>query len=142
LVDVKDYRGRAYYSPLNKSIVLDPDNKPDIVIHELGHWLEDNYVDVIAKSMKFYNRRTQGESLTEMATLFPTHGYRVGEVTRVDKFLHPYMGKEYVQNGKNTATELVSMGLEMMWREPLELAKKDPDYFDFIWHLLRGLDYD
>lgn len=112
------------------------------VVHELGHWLEGESPALHAAALKFYDRRTAGESLTRMGA-----GYRATELTRRDKFLSPYMGKEYAYRGgpkagQRYATELVSMGLELMYKDPYWLATADPDFFDFIWHAIRGLDYD
>ena len=37
------------------------------------------------------------------------------------------------------ATEVLSMGMEWMWRDPAGLAVADPEYFDFIWDtVVRG----
>jgi hypothetical protein len=64
-----------------------------------------------------------GEALEWMG-----RGYNKSEKTRRDKFLDPYMGKDYGR----TATEILSMGLEMFYADPVQLAENDPDYFDFI----------
>ncbi len=45
------------------------------------------------------------------------------------------MGKIYPHG----ATEIISMGLEYIWRKPAAFAQQDPDYFQFIWGVLRGL---
>lgn len=46
----------------------------------------------------------------------------------------PYMGKDSADNG---STEILSMGLELMYRNPVALAKQDPDMFDFIYSVVR-----
>ncbi len=40
--------------------------------------------------------------------------------------------------GVRYASEIVSMGVEYMYSRPIEFAAKDPDYFDFMFNLLRG----
>ena len=61
-------------------------------------------------------------------------------MTKPDKFIDPYMGKQYKKaDGSYYATEVVSMGLEYMHSAPATLAMKDPEYFDFIFNLARGI---
>ena len=50
-----------------------------------------------------------------------------------DKFIDKYMGKFY----KDGATEILSMGLQMFYTNPVALAKQDPEYFDFIYSVVR-----
>ena len=36
------------------------------------------------------------------------------------------------------ATEVLSMGMEWMWLDPVGFAAADPDYFDFVWDTVVG----
>ena len=74
----------------------------------------------------FYNRRTAGEDLKWLGS-----GYGHNEKTRKDDFLNSYMGKDY----GGTAYELVSMGFEMGYTDPLQLLT-DEDMADWIYGLL------
>jgi hypothetical protein len=133
-VQVKARRGggRAYYDRM--AIVLSRGTGERVVIHEAGHWLEDLDPEVHRKALEFYDRRTQGEQVEWLGP-----GYSRWEVTRRDKFLSDYMGKEYKdRRGERYATEIISMGMEYMWDDPVRLATEDPDYFDFIFEVLRG----
>ncbi|MEM7345913.1 MAG: minor capsid protein [Chloroflexota bacterium] len=126
-------RGRSYYDQRG-TIHMSTTSGPRVVIHELGHWLEDVDPEVHEKALAFYDRRTQGEDLEWLGP-----GYARYEKTRRDKFLSAYMGKEYKGfDGKRFGSEIVSMGLEYMWEDPITFAEKDPDYFDFIYDLVRG----
>lgn len=58
------------------------------------------------------------------------------EMTKVDKFSNPYMGKFY-GDPSTGATEILSMGMEMMYANPVALAQKDPEMFDFIYSVVR-----
>jgi len=62
------------------------------------------------------------------------NNYAENEVSTPDRFRHAYMGKR-MPNGH---TEIISMGIEEMYYRPAEFAKEDPDYFDFIFKVLRG----
>ena len=101
----------------------------EVVVHELGHWLEDMNPKVHESIMAFYKKRTKGEGLVRLLD-----GYGADELTRKDKFIDVYMGKDY--EGK--ASEILSMGLGEFYKNPYRLATKDPGYFDFIYNLVRG----
>jgi len=99
------------------------------VIHELGHALEHSDGYVAGRARMFLDERTRGEEPEWLGD-----DYREAEVTKRDKFLDPYMGKIYPSGN----TEIISMGLEEFWADPLKFASEDPEYFDFIYDLLRG----
>jgi hypothetical protein len=43
--------------------------------------------------------------------------------------------------GKKTGwknSEILSMGMEMMYKAPVDFAKADPEYFAFVYDTLRG----
>lgn len=131
-VDSAEMAGR-YRSP--NSINIDKEPTPDIIAHELGHILEFNNPSVREAALQFLERRTHGEPARTLNALTGTRGYGPWEVARKDKFIEPYIGKDY---GAARYTEIVSKGLEYFYREPARLAREDPDMFDFIFHLLRG----
>jgi hypothetical protein len=117
------------------SINLTPWPDQRVIAHELGHILEFNNASVREAALAFLERRTRGEPLELMSKLVPESGYEPYERARGDKFRDPYIGKDY---GAARWTEVVSMGLEYMFRDPLAFAREDPDMFDFIYDLLRG----
>lgn len=133
IVFKKGGRGRAHYN-LKGEISVTTASTTRTIAHELGHWLEDLDPAIHAKVVEFYERRTAGEQLVGLGK-----GYARSEKTRRDNFINPYMGKEYVSKGKRYATEILSMGVEYLHSDPYTLAMKDPDYFDFIFEVVRGL---
>jgi len=111
----------------------------DTVIHELGHYLEDNNSFVHQEAVDFYNRRTAGDQLESLRSL-TGRPYRSSERTRKDNWFDPYVGKEYLDaSGNRKYTEIISMGMQYIWKDPASFAAKDPEYFDFIMNVLRGL---
>lgn len=104
------------------------------LIHEAGHWIEDRSPLIHKEVLNFYNRRTAREETVKLKDVHPLN-YEDYEVTKVDKWIHPYMGKVYGSNMYNT--EVLSMGLELMHRNPIYLAKNDPEMFDFIYSVVR-----
>jgi len=119
--------GRSFQG--GQTINMSTSSGTKTAIHEMGHWLEEQDSEVYTKAAAFYDRRTAGEKATWLGD-----NYDKNEITRRDKFLSPYMGKDY---GRDT-TEIVSMGMEYYWDDPRTFARKDPEYFDFIFDLLRG----
>lgn len=120
-------RRRPYHS--NGDIWLSTGARERATIHELGHALEYHDPEVHRKALEFLRERTAGEEARWLGDEYDRR-----ERTRKDKFLSPYMGKDYGER----ATEIVSMGIEYMYAETTKLAKEDPEYFDFMYNLLRG----
>lgn len=124
--------GRSYYD--NRGGVFMQQDSDRVVVHELGHWWEDQNYEAHKAVLEFLDRRTAGESPQWLGP-----GYGRQEVARPDNFIRAYMGKDYVdRQGNRYATEVVSMGLEYFHSDPHTLATQDPDYFDFIYNLVRG----
>jgi hypothetical protein len=115
------------------TINIAADDEVHTVVHELGHWLEDNNNAVRNAANKFLNSRTVGEKAAEIGP-----GYGVTEFAKKDKFLTPYMGRIYEGGRQGAPTEIVSMGLQHFTKSTAILAEEDPGYFNFIYNLLRG----
>lgn len=133
-VDFVSIVGRASYNPSTAVVRLQATSDAWVIVHELGHWLEDHNADVHRKVVAFYERRTKGYNLEWMGP-----GYDRSEVARKDKFIDLYMGKEYVAGGDRYATEILSMGLDHLYNKTALLARQDPEMFDFIFNVVRGL---
>jgi len=104
--------------------------QPRTVIHEYGHTMEFEDDLILKKSLEFYKKRTKGEKLVHMGKGFEAH-----EFTRKDDFFDSYCGLDY----GGDATELLSMGIEFLYKDPIAFAKADPEHFDFIIQILKGL---
>lgn len=126
--------GRENYDPNTRIVQVQATSDTRTIVHELGHWLEDHNADVHRKVVAFYEKRTQGYSLEWMGP-----GYDRDELARKDKFINLYMGKEYVAGGDRYATEILSMGLDHLYNKTALLARQDPEMFDFIFNVVRGL---
>lgn len=147
---IKSMHGRAYYEYESNSVNVASDDDESVIVHELGHWLEMTLPHAKNAAFNFWKRRTQTSQWTKLADMFPLHGYGPNEYAKPNAFMSPYMGKVYSNVGRDSggrpivddedelyASEIISMGLEEMWRNPLHFARVDPDYFDFIWDLIR-----
>jgi hypothetical protein len=119
-------------------VELAPEGDVRDAVHEMAHWMESLSPDVHDACVEFLERRTKGEAPVSMRAATGDKRYGPGERTRRDKFTDPYIGKIYpsAADGKPSGTEVLSMGMEMMQENPLQLLE-DPDFFDFLWGVLR-----
>lgn len=107
----------------------------EVVVHEAAHWLEESDPKIHAKVQKFFESRTAGEKWQKLSELTGNSNYGDNEVAKPDKWPKPYMGKR-ANSDKNS--EILSMGMEMMYKDPVGFARTDPEYFAFIHNTLRG----
>lgn len=98
-------------------------------VHELGHYLESGVDRIHRAAMDLLERRTVGEAVRPLG-----RGYDSHEVAKPDRFFSPYVGKVY----EHEATEIVSMGLEAMAKDPVRFLRDDPEHFDLIWQIVQG----
>lgn len=116
-----------------RRVKLAADAGTRVVVHEFGHGIEHINPRIRQNAIAFRNSRTQGEPTIPLQQFDPEYG--PGERTRKDRFINPYMGKIYPGDQD---TEIVTMGMEYFYGDPVTLAEKDPEYFDFIYNTLRG----
>lgn len=120
---------RGYYSDLHAEIAISGWTEEGYLrtaLHELGHRFERAVPGILEAEKIFYERRTAGEALRWLGG-----NYRYDEKSRFDKFLNPYMGKDY--GGR--AYELVSMGFEYAYTNPTKLWE-DEDLATWIYGIL------
>ena len=127
------------YVELSKS-----DIETSVIVHELGHWLEYMSPSIHKRVTAFLKRRAGQEIPSKLATLTNNTRFRKEEVAVKDQFRTPYIGKYYTTKPDEPvnwddvyASEVVSMGVQYMYENPLEFALTDPDMFDFIYDILR-----
>lgn len=130
-IRVKAYRGRAYSD--EDAIYIDKSNDAGVIVHEAGHAFEWFDKHVHERAVEFLQYRAGAEKPQWLGG-----GYARAEIAYFDQFIKPYMGKVYEDNGKLWATEIISMGLDMMYRDPLRFANEDPEYFEFMILLISG----
>lgn len=124
----------------------------DTFVHEFAHAIEDDNGEVRAYMNEFLSLRVGSEKLTSLSVKFPDVGYEIYEYGRRDDFRKAvdavysdldeserdrkayYIGKKY----KKGATEVLSMGLEMMYENATAFAKADPEYFDLVVGVVSG----
>jgi len=60
------------------------------------------------------------------------------EVTKPDKFKDAYCGKVYTSD---TTSEITSMGMQYMYEDAAGFLARDPEYFEFTLHQMRGAQW-
>lgn len=124
-------KDRSWYNPNDNTVYFGDATNVKTVIHEFVHWLEIKYPAINDKAIQFLDRRTVGETDVLLSSIYPNQNYGLNEKTKIDKFDHPYMGKEY-SSSTGRSTEILSMGIDGIWQKPYEFLQKDEDYFKFI----------
>jgi predicted GNAT family acetyltransferase len=141
-----NYQSKTYFGLKNygtDAVVMDVGAGTDTYVHEIGHFLEDRVPGVHEAVKEFMRHRLKGETPQQLKKLFPGHGFKDDEYGAKDEFDKVWDGSAAYYVGKpyptlNRATELVSMGVEQMYRDPVRLAEKDPELFDFLVGILHG----
>lgn len=156
---------RRAYSTHYGGVHLKARSDAGTVVHELGHQLEGKQGWIKEMTNKWLKQRlgkgeealrlkiqkleTEGNhvgarvvklnlkkyKLRKLNEIQPENNYKNNEVTFEDDFLDPYVGKIYPSGD----TEIVSTGLQWMYKNPAEFHNRDPDHFDLILRILRGV---
>jgi hypothetical protein len=154
---------RAYAS--GDTVHVSPYSSSSTVIHELGHIYEGGDPSMREAAAAFHRHRCDESQNVKMREVTGNAGYSDSEVGNYDDFRKvveavykssdpyedadvqeariksrsAYLGKAYKgEDGSTRATELVSIGLEMMHHNPSAFAKADPEYFDFMLGVVSG----
>ena len=135
-VDVTD-TGRAF-ADLGV-IHMDKSNWREVYIHEMGHVLEDSELHYKRRAVSYLLHRKRGKEK------WLGDDYKQNEIAFPTTFQRPYTGKVYRRGGSKTQpgggitdTEVVSIGLEELYNDPVSMARLDPEFFNFIVGLIRG----
>jgi hypothetical protein len=129
---------RDYYD--SGMIHLSKNTNAGVVVHEVGHYINDRpEAKIMAKA--FWQHRFGDEKPVTMTSICRGCGYERGEKGAKDHMdavfenAHAYYtGKKY----RDGNTELISMGIEQLVRDPGRLAVHDPQYFKFLHAVLHG----
>ncbi len=99
-------------------------------VHEMGHWLEYRSSRVKKLATDFLKSRIGSSQPTWLGS-----GFGRNEIHVKDNFLDKYMGKIYPNY---SSTEITSMGLEYLMKDPVKFLREDPEYFNLMIQILRG----
>jgi SPP1 gp7 family putative phage head morphogenesis protein len=120
-------------------VFLANDDNAGVHVHEMGHILEaeDPYVEQMVQT--FLNYRVGEEKPVSLKSVFPNFNYGSDEKGRIDNFDRYfdknsayYAGKEY-----GTGSEILSMGLQALFNDPVNFIEKDPEYAQFVLSVMQ-----
>ena len=127
-------------------VMLTAKTPNNIIVHEMGHWMEHAVPETTKRISQFLKRRAGKERLSSMSKLGGDN-YHSDELAVKDEFITPYIGKYYAPGmptegdlpdwDRIQASEVLSMGLQYMSEDPVKFAQKDPEMFDLIFDILR-----
>lgn len=115
---------RAHYKT-GREIIRMGDRATHTLVHEYGHHIETTRPGFLEKMLEFLDQRRGSEDISEIYVGSGEKGWR-------DLFFSHYCGKNYTHHGDRYATEILTMGVERMYKEPLEFYNDDPEYFELI----------
>lgn len=130
---------RQQHDPTTKTIHLRAFNSTIAVVHELGHWLEHNIPGAQKLCQDFLAMRVGNETPVDMVQFDRSMQGEMGRKDRFDALFDDlgdayYVGKVYPHG----STEILSMGLQQLYSDPVKFARKDPEYFRLIISILDG----
>jgi SPP1 gp7 family putative phage head morphogenesis protein len=110
------------------------------IIHESAHVMHWNNKDIANLIHEFFMKRTDN--------LQKPKNDRYGEEVIPDDFTSSYTGRIYGWEAKQAelrelngfhGQEVFSMGLEMMYNDPMKFYKEDPEHFKLTYAILMGV---
>ena len=152
-------RNSTAISPYNGGIRVRIDTPDRTYAHEYGHQIEDGNAEAKDLCQGFLKKRTAGEKIQKFQKTMRGYGYKKYEKGSADNFakahaeLFPefdtnnrayYTGKVYDDTpfGSSSkyigATEVYSMGMELLHRNPAKFAQIDPEWFDLVSGIATG----
>lgn len=119
---------RSEYVPKNNLIRLRSTSNTKTGVHEMAHAIHKADDETKEMVSTWFARRTDGYKMTKI------HGDEYGYK---DEFINHYTGKVYgvIEDGE----EVVSMGMQHMYNDPVNFYIEDQNHFKMIFSILVGL---
>jgi hypothetical protein len=130
-------RSQRAYAQLNQIYINDTYTGASVVAHEITHITERQNKAVLQAAMDFLAKRAAGEKSKSLKSLTGAN-YRRDEKAYKDKW-EELGGRVYTGKVYPDATEILTMGIERLHRNPAEFYQSDPEFFEFIIKTLQQL---
>lgn len=138
-----------------------PTDAQRVFVHEFGHQIEHGNPEARSLCEDFLRSRVGAAQPEKLKERFPTLSYQDDERGLPDDFAKAhvavgytqdeairrayYSGKDYsaMSRGENgllgtTPTEVLSMGMELMYKDAIAFSKADPEWFDLVSGISTG----
>jgi SPP1 gp7 family putative phage head morphogenesis protein len=141
---------RPFYRDAERAMYVEPRESAALVVHEAIHGYDYNGTladgrPVLERTYEFYNYRTAGKPLVKLNDVVPGANYKDHEQARDGGFVAAlggnsgwYAGRDYGSDADRQGREVLTMGVQKLYEDPLSLAEKDPEYFRFVVGILGG----
>ena len=145
--------GRAFARASQDLVALSSNSSTATHVHELSHLLENTISQAERAVGRFRKVRIDraGTKTRSLNGANKTTRYRWDERGNEDEWIKAFKAKgvsnadalsNALYTGKNyvgrVSTEVVSMGVELLFNDPIGFATRDPEFFKFILGLLDG----
>lgn len=132
------------YIPETGAVVISKNTPGRSIAHEVAHHIEvtaskKQRARIEAFRVKRFSDPAKDVDLTTFGDNASTRGHK-GNFDDMEKLFGKgsaeaaYVGKKY----NSGATEIISMGVELMYRNPIHFARTDPEYFSLILSTLQS----
>lgn len=136
--------GRAFASPALRIVALSKQNSLAVHAHEIAHTLERGNVQQLCQDFRESRLgKPVPKKLSELGvgygddelTLGGDDWHKLEEIQNSDGYTPAeYIGKVY----EDGSTEVLSVGVELLFKAPARFAELDPEYFRFVVGVLNG----
>ena len=125
------------YALLKSIFINETASGSSTVAHEITHITEMQNTSVLQASMDFLKKRAEGEKPRSLKSLTGAN-YKRDEKAYKDKW-EELGGRVYTGKVYPDATEILTMGIERLDRNPAEFYQSDPEFFEFVIKTLQQL---
>lgn len=135
-VIAKEVEVRSFADSSVNTVNIQTNSKARVVTHEIGHLIEANSARNSLNCLEFLEMRANSPQIKKLNEIYSgVHEvYKEDEVAYEDSFVTVYAGKVY----PDKSTEILSVGLEEITRDPIEFMRRDPEHFSFTLDLIQG----
>jgi hypothetical protein len=129
---------------INLSLLSTPSNFISEIAHEYGHLVEEFNPTIKNKSWDFFNTRAPSLEMESISEILHDQGEEYDTSKYPDlsvykgSFISPYVGRVYGEVSEKGPTEVISIGLQSLFLDPINFLFKDVEHFNLIYKLLKG----
>lgn len=132
--------GGGWYQQLGRTININGNATMSTVVHEIGHDLEAHDRAVYTRTRAFIKKRRGKEKLvTRGWGGTKANDYKIFKDKWRERGGREYTSRVYDRSGIHGATEVISCGMERVYKDPLRFYQQDPEHFELtvrsMWDL-------
>jgi hypothetical protein len=133
---------REHQVGTNKTIYLKENSHTDVVMHEIGHQIEQS-TEILKENISYINSRVEkyADGTTRYNSSLEGYTKEEAQTIPLSNFPEDYTGKIYLKNNEPHSTELISMGLQNFEKYSLRhFADTDRDHLLYTLYFLNEIN--